>query len=193
MTDKEKFIALIDNDRLKKSDAIILLEGDGYNRVFKAVELYKNGWAKKIVVSGNFNNPSGGSYPATLMKKKLLQLGIPAGDILIEDKSLNTREQAVEAIELVAEHKWRRILLVASPHHQYRAYLTFLKAMEEWGKKIEIINASAVGLFWFTNNRWGRRINLLDLEFKKIDLYKQNGHITTYQYAIKYQAWKEKR
>lgn len=193
MTDKEKFIALVDNDRLKKSDAIFLLEGDGYNRVFKATELYKNGWAKKIVVTGNFNNPAGGSYPAALMKKKLLQLGIPAGDILIEGKSLNTREQAVEAMELVAEHKWRRILLVASPYHQYRAYLTFLKAMEKKKFRIEIINAPAGGLAWFGKNPWGRRIDLLDSEFKKINFFKKKSHIAVYKYAIEYQGWKEKR
>ena len=35
-------MALVDNDILRPSDAIILLEGDGLNRFRKAVELYKN-------------------------------------------------------------------------------------------------------------------------------------------------------
>jgi len=193
MTEKEKFIILASNDFLKKADAIILLEGDEYNRVFKAVELYRNGWAKKIVVSGNLNKPAGGSYPAVLIKKKLLRLRIPTGDILIEDKSLNTREQAVEAMTLAIKYKWRRILLVASPYHQYRAYLTFLKAMEEVKIKIEIINAPASGLSWFSKNSFGRRIDLLDSEFKKIGLFRKKSHTVAYQYAIEYQAWKEKR
>lgn len=41
MTEREKAIAFIDNDIIKPSDAIILLEGDGLNRYPKAVELYK--------------------------------------------------------------------------------------------------------------------------------------------------------
>ena len=41
MTECEKFISVVDNDILKPSDAIILLEGDGLNRYQKAVELYK--------------------------------------------------------------------------------------------------------------------------------------------------------
>ena len=40
ITDREKIIAIIDNDILFPSDAIILLEGDGLNRYQKAVELY---------------------------------------------------------------------------------------------------------------------------------------------------------
>ena len=52
MTSREKFIAIVDNDNIQKSDAIILLEGDGFNRYRKAVELYKEGYAEKIVFSG---------------------------------------------------------------------------------------------------------------------------------------------
>ena len=44
ITDREKFIALVDNDSIDKSDVIVLLEGDGYNRYSKAVELFKKGY-----------------------------------------------------------------------------------------------------------------------------------------------------
>ena len=36
LSKREKFIALVDNDGLLKSDVIVLLEGDGYNRYQKA-------------------------------------------------------------------------------------------------------------------------------------------------------------
>lgn len=51
ITDREKIIAIIDNDILFPSDAIILLEGDGLNRYQKAVELYNQNIATKIVFS----------------------------------------------------------------------------------------------------------------------------------------------
>ena len=50
MTECEKFISVVDNDILRPSDAIILLEGDGLNRYQKAVELYKQNIAAKIVL-----------------------------------------------------------------------------------------------------------------------------------------------
>ena len=37
MTERERFIAVVDNDILRSSDAIILLEGDGLNRYRKAM------------------------------------------------------------------------------------------------------------------------------------------------------------
>ena len=63
LTDKEKFIVFVDNDVLEKSDAIILLEGDGFNRYRKAVDLYKNGFSDKIIFSGGVTDLDYGSYP----------------------------------------------------------------------------------------------------------------------------------
>ena len=52
----ETIIAMVDNDFIEKSDAIILLEGDGYNRYRKAVDLYTQGFAKKIIFSGGITD-----------------------------------------------------------------------------------------------------------------------------------------
>ena len=79
-------------------------------------------------------------------------------------------------------------MLIASNYHQYRAYLTFLKCMEDANLLIEIMNAPA-RLKWFEENNWGRRIEILDLEFEKIEKY--SHHLSTYEKAIEYQKWKE--
>ncbi len=63
ITDREKAIAVIDNDCFTESDAAVLLEGDGFNRFQKAVELYKKGLVKKIIFSGNIVNDDYGSFP----------------------------------------------------------------------------------------------------------------------------------
>ena len=36
-----KLLAITDNDFIKKSDAVILLEGDGYSRVNQAIKILK--------------------------------------------------------------------------------------------------------------------------------------------------------
>ena len=56
-------MAIVDNDCLAPSDAIILLEGDGFHRFRKAVDLYKKGMGKKIVFSGAIVQKEYGSYP----------------------------------------------------------------------------------------------------------------------------------
>lgn len=191
MTEREKFIALVSNEKLKKADAIILLEGDGYFRVPWAVELYKRKWAPKIVVSGVVDDKSYGRFPD--LAEKLKKRKVADKDIIVDAKSRHTREQAINIIEMSIRKKWKKIILVASHYHQYRAGLTFLKAMREKKIKIQIINSPARDLDWFSKNSWGTRFNLLGAEFERIEKYRQRGHIASYKDAIAYQAWKEKQ
>lgn len=186
MTEKEKFIILASNDFLKKADVIVLLEGDGYCRVKKTVQLYKNKWAKKVVISGGMDEIKKGKFPAVLLRAEVLKGGVPAKDIILETKSKNTWEQAVEVVGLAKKKKWKRIILVVSHFHQYRAFLTFLKAIKRSGLKIEITNAPVRDLAWFARTFQGKRIDLLAEELKKIAFYSQKGHCATYKDALTY-------
>ncbi len=191
MNDKEKFLVLISNERLKKADAIVLLEGDGLNRVKPAADLYLQGWAGRIIVSGGIYTPDYGSYPSEYLAPELVKSGVPSEKIVIEGKSQHTREQAEEVLELARRNDWKIIILVASPHHQYRAFLTFLKVMKEKQIKIQIINSPARELPWFEETGWGKRITLIDSEFEKIEKYGALGQVATFEEAIEYQQWKE--
>ena len=190
MTDQEKFICIISNDRLKKSDAIIILEGDGFNRIAQGAKLFKEGWAPFVIISGGVVNPPH-SIPAQDMLSHLIEAGVPENNIILEEKSLNTRDQGVEIMKLANEKKWKRIIIVASHYHQYRAYLTFLKAMRDSGSTLEIINAPARDLLWFSNDEQGMRFDLLKGEFERIHAYAQKGHIASFEDALEYQKWKE--
>jgi uncharacterized SAM-binding protein YcdF (DUF218 family) len=191
---REKFIVLVSNDTLKKSDAIIILEGDGLNRLSHGAFLFKEHWAPTVVISGGINKPPH-SLPAKEMLPELLKFGVAEGSILLEEKSMNTREQAVEIIKLAKDKKWQSIIIVASHYHQYRAYLTFLKGMEEVGLKISIINSPARDLKWFKGDEsaGGKRADILEKEFEKIEEYSLKGHIASFEDAVEYQKWKEEQ
>lgn len=191
LSDREIFISLVDNDSICKSNAIILLEGDGLNRYRHAIDLFKQQYADIIVFSGGITNYEYGSYPYNDIKPYLLQENIPEKKLIHEDKSLNTHEQAVEIVKLCCIYNWRKIILVASHYHQYRAFLTFLKVIQEEEQNIIIYNSPARMLEWFSDNTWGKRIDCLQNEFKKIDEYTHLGHLATYKEAIAYQKWKE--
>lgn len=190
---REKFIILVDNDCIKKSDAIILLEGDGLNRCNKAVQLYKKGFADKIVFSGGITNLSYGSYPFSMVLPELIKLGMPIEAIIHESNSQNTREQAVEIIKLAGLKGWKKLILVASHYHQYRAYLTFLKEVLNTNSGIILYNSSDKSLSWFEETRWGKRFDLLDDEFDRIEKYTVLSHLATINEAIEYQKWKEQQ
>lgn len=192
LSTREEFIILVDGDKLKLSDAIVVLEGDGFNRIDKAIELYRNRWADKIILSGGYDNKTGGSFHIKEMVPAFLNAGISRDSIILEDISLNTREQAVEVTGILTQNNWKRIILVASHYHQYRAYLTFLKVILEKKLKIEVLNAPADNLNWFENQGWGKRYELVQDEFEKIERYSKLGHLASYEQAIEYQKWKEK-
>jgi uncharacterized SAM-binding protein YcdF (DUF218 family) len=193
MNPREKLIILIDNDCIKKSDAIILLEGDGLNRIQKAVELYQNGFAKTIVFSGGITDLEYGSFPFSLVYPELIHAGVPHSTIIHEPKSQNTREQAIEVIKLANLKGWKKLILVASHYHQYRAYLTFLKEILNTHSDILIYSGTTKNLKWFEETGWGRRFDLLDDEFDRIECYSTLSHLASIQEAIEYQKWKEQQ
>lgn len=191
--EKIKLMAIVSGDIIKKSDAVVCLEGDGYNRLDWTIKLFQKGLAKRIVISGGYNNPLF-SIPAEKMAERLIKRGIPPERIILEKKSQQTYEQAVEVMKLAKEKKWKKIILVASQFHQARAFLTFLKAMKDAKLKIHIFNAPVRGLSWFEKTGLGlTRLQLLVEEFKKIDEYMEKGHLVTIKEAVKYQKWKEER
>ena len=193
ITDREIIMAIVDNDCLKPSDAIILLEGDGFHRFQKAVDLYKKGLGKKIVFSGAIVQKEYGSYPFEEVKSFILNAGVPEEDLIHEDKSLQTQQQAVEVVKMAMENGWKRLALVASHEHQYRAYLTFLRQVLDSKSGIILYNAPVRNLDWFVDSGWGMRFDRLKAEIERIEKYSAFGHLANAQEVVEYQQWKEKQ
>lgn len=191
LTEQEKFISIVDNDLLSPSDVIVLLEGDGFNRYQHAVDLYKMGYASKIVFSGAIVDYKYGSYPFPVIKDKITDMGVPECDLIHENISLNTKEQADQVIKLAVEKNWTKLILVASCEHQYRAYLTFLRVILDLKMSILLFNSAPRNLSWFEVSDWGIRFDRLDSEFSRINNYSKLGHLATLNEAINYQRWKE--
>lgn len=191
ITDRETIMAIVDNDCLMKSDAAILLEGDGFFRLQKAVDLYNRKIVDKIVFSGNIIDKDYGSFPYEEVSPFILKGGVKESDLIHEDKSLNTREQASEVVKLAFENGWKKLALVASHEHQYRAYLTFLRAVLDTHSGIILYNAPVRNLNWFVDSGWGTRFDRLIAEFDRIEKYSAMGHLATAKEVVEYQKWKE--
>ena len=191
ITDREMIMAIVDNDCLQPSDAIILLEGDGFNRFQKAADLYHQGMGKKVVFSGNIVNKEYGSYPFEEIKPFIFKAGVPDEDLIHEHKSLQTQQQAVEIVKMAIERGWKKLALVASHEHQYRAYLTFLRQVLDSKSNIVLYNAPVRNLNWFLDNGWGVRFDRLKGEFDRIEKYTALGHLANAEEVIEYQKWKE--
>lgn len=183
---KIQLLAVVLNDFIEESDAIICLQGDGYVRADWSFSLFKMGISPRIVVSGGIKENPFVEDIANYLKNKGVE------EVIVENQSNNTREQALNVIKLVKNNNWKKIILVASGFHQPRAFLTFLKAKDDANLDLKIFNSPVANLSWFKNTAWKKtRLELLEEEFKKIDEYMLKGHLATIDQGLNYQKWKE--
>ncbi len=183
---------MLPNGPLEKADVIVVLEGDLLVRVVEGARLYKQGWAPLVVLSGGDEKQPAYAIPAKNMLPHLLKEGVPREAILLEEHSQHTRDQAVEIMGLAKQNEWRSVIIVASHYHQYRAFLTFLKAMREANLELRLINAPVRDLRWWDMTGRGLRASNLEVELQKIDKYRDElGNVASYEEGIEYLQWKE--
>ena len=132
-------------NKVEKADVAIVLGGmsefntdintlsirRGGDRIWQAITLYKKGKVKKLLISGDHGYViDRGLHEAKQMQTTLVQWGIPKEDILIEEKSKNTYENAVETKKVLKKQfpEAKKFILVTSGRHMKRAEACFSKA-----------------------------------------------------------------
>jgi len=179
-------------EKPQEADAIVWLQGDRYDRARKVLGLFKKGWAKKILLSGNNIPPTmkrieGVDYEITLINLAdwLKKRGVNSKDILIDDKSFNTAMQANNVLLIAKKKNWKKIILTATSFHQVRVFLTFLGANKRIGWKGRIINQP-------TRINWekvpgGRNKKAKYLVFEEIDKIREyKRDVAGYQEGLNY-------
>jgi uncharacterized SAM-binding protein YcdF (DUF218 family) len=99
------------------------------DRLLQAISLYKSGKVKKILLSGGSGSVTRPEErEADIILKVLEETGIPASDILIENQSRNTYENALYTEQLLKQsHAGSRLLLITSSFHMRRSVACFRK------------------------------------------------------------------
>lgn len=105
---------------LSESSALRLLEG------LRLWEELEPAW---FVVSGG-DNPQVGLLTAEseTMRANLLEMGVPGDQLLLDSGSANTHDQAINLQPIFMANDIDRFVLVTSPTHMRRSYLTFVHA-----------------------------------------------------------------
>lgn len=122
--------------RAGSADAIVVLGGDGMRgadpgpvtaeRTARGAALFNQGVAPLLLVTGG--GPQKDPDVRALgrgMARLAQQLGVPPEAILVEDRSLDTRQNATLSQPLLAARGVKRIVLVTSPTHLRRSAMVF--------------------------------------------------------------------
>lgn len=101
----------------------------GGDRIWQAINLYHLGKVDKILISGqNGYLLEDELDESTQFKKVMIENGIPEEDILIENKSKNTYQNALESKKILdADPHISTVLLVTSALHMRRSIACFEK------------------------------------------------------------------
>jgi uncharacterized SAM-binding protein YcdF (DUF218 family) len=145
-TQAGRFLAT--EDAIQHADAIAVLAGSRLNRPMEAVDLYKAGYAPRIVLTYETPEASfaaaaarGIPYPAEADEARdiLMELGIPVNAIVLPPRIHdNTAQEAQTFRELALKNGWRRMIVVTSPYHLRRAGFAVRRAMAGTGVEIEM-------------------------------------------------------
>lgn len=107
------------------ADAIVAVSGgDTAARTAEAVRLYDEGWAPKLIFSGAAQDKSGPSNAAA-MRHEAQVAGVPFKDIIVEEYSATTKQNAENTEAIMQKNGIHDVILVTSAYHQRRAALEF--------------------------------------------------------------------
>jgi len=127
-------------DPIEKADAIVTVSGgDTDARIEKTIQLFKEGWAPKIIFSGAA--AEGNISNAESMRNIAVKMGVPTSAIIIEEDSKTTVENAEFTSKIITTKGYDSIILVTSPYHQRRTFELFQSNL---GEDFKIINQSAL-------------------------------------------------
>jgi uncharacterized SAM-binding protein YcdF (DUF218 family) len=151
------------------------LDSASMYRSLCASRLYHQGKACPVIVSGGKTDPSEPGPPCSrVMRDFLVELGVKASDVVVEDASRTTYENAVESRKLLEARGFHKIVLVTDAVHMVRAAGCFRRqglevmpaachhqatsyafAMEDLVPRVGSLRSSQpvwhewVGLFWY--------------------------------------------
>jgi uncharacterized SAM-binding protein YcdF (DUF218 family) len=129
------------NHELKATDAIWVLCSHDLRVADRAVELFENKLAPRIIFSGGFGNFTAGVFEkpeADLFAERALELGIPETAILRENQSSDCGENVICTQRLLRDLdlKVESVIAVQKPYMERRTFATIRRQWSEMALRV---------------------------------------------------------
>ncbi|AAF84900.1 YdcF family protein [Xylella fastidiosa] len=117
-------------DQAASSDVIIVLGAAAYDakpspvfeeRIRHGLYLYQHGYAPTLIFTGGFGGSSARFAESQVARRYALRYDVPPRAILIETVSRTTRQNLIQARQLMRVYGLRRAIVVSDPLHMARA------------------------------------------------------------------------
>ena len=124
------FDSLARQDAPSASDAIFVFGSPSDARVHKAIQLYQDGFAPKIILSGRGPHYSvSDESEAERMARAAFSAGVPRSAVLIEPASVTLPDNVKRTIDMLEQIDWRpkKIIIIAATYILGRASMEWYK------------------------------------------------------------------
>jgi uncharacterized SAM-binding protein YcdF (DUF218 family) len=162
----------------QESELIVCLSGENVERGLATADAFKRGLAPRIFLAReeppdgyDILRERGIPYPETidLLSMALKRLGVPESAIIKSDlPSGSTWEEAELVKQLIGNRNYKSILLITSPTHSRRTYLTFRRIIGDKDCRI-LVMPSSYSKFrpedWWHSRRYVKEVIL---EYQKL-------------------------
>lgn len=153
-------------------DIIVALGGGGIERVQSALKLYREGYAKKILLTGMGSGP--GQSPSHYLhweSRFLVDGGVSSEALLFDDRSRNSYEEANNTALLMKNRQWKTALVISDPPHLRRLDMVWGQACVRYGLEYRLIATEpqtwdAAG--WWRDKVWAKFVGM---ELLKLSYY----------------------
>lgn len=129
------FVAVVLGNRLKDDGSCtdIMMA-----RLNLALEVDRVMRPDRIILSGGVANPLAGKSEAQVMFDWLVAQGIDADKLVLEDKSLTTKQNAKFSVPIALQLGADKILVCTTPEHMHRKFLNPIKLFRSTLKKTKV-------------------------------------------------------
>jgi uncharacterized SAM-binding protein YcdF (DUF218 family) len=172
---------LIVEHPLEKADLVVCLMGRPVERGLAAAEVYSKGLAPQIIIARE-ELPDGYAvlgekkvhYPESrdLLVMMLQGLGVPRSALVTSERFVgSTFDEARALRELVIKNGYGSLIIVTSPTHTKRAWLTFKKVFEK--DKVKIMVAPSQYSDFKSDSWWKKEkyVQEVIIEYQKLLYY----------------------
>jgi uncharacterized SAM-binding protein YcdF (DUF218 family) len=146
------------SDPLERADGIVVLGGRTDVRASAAADLYKRGFASRILLAKTMRDP----LETTVTRKLLLKLGVPAEAIVeFGDKLSSTYEEARAVLEWAKSSGAKSVIIPTELFPTRRVRWTFRHEVAPAGVRI-IVHAIIKPPGYEVENWWKKESGLID-------------------------------
>ena len=167
------------NNKLEKVDCILALGSHDLRVPERAAELYLEGFAPLLIMSGGLGNFTQGVWKekeADKFAAVAIEKGVPRESILIENNSTNTGENIMFTQQLLKEKGLdpKSFIVVQKPYMERRSFATFKK---HWPEKKLLVTSPQISFEEYPNEEipLERVINIMVGDLQRIKLYPEKG------------------